>query len=336
MSPAGYALETAAQCLLCGASDASLLFKVNDYGYWSCRGCHLVRLSPRIARTDLGRFYAEINVRYETNPEPLEQQLKNPTFAYRAQRLERFIPGPVRSFLEVGCGDGNFLAVMRDRGWTVSGAEVSETGARHAEAVHRIEVHPISFDALTLPGRYDAIGLYHVFEHVYEPRAVLRALRPHLRDGGALHVQVPNIRSVDGRLGRAAWQLLATPQHVNFFEPAHLSRLLRDEGFEPLSIETYDPFHSPSCIATTARAALRRIVRRARPGRNPRGASGPEDAEEKSNGGSGAVSRKPPEARGWPYRAAAYALDEVFSRGLAVAQARFGWGNVVDVVARVS
>jgi len=329
MSPAGYALETAARCVLCGASDASLLFKVDDYGYWSCRTCHLVRLSPRIARTDLGRFYADIYGHYGTNPEPLEEQLKNPTFAYRAQRIERFVPGPVRTFFEVGCGDANFLAVMRSRGWNVSGAEVSEAGAHSARAVHGIDVRVISFDALELPGRYDAIGLYHVFEHLYDPRAVLRALRRHLREGGVLHLQVPNIRSVDGRLGRGAWHHLSTPQHVNFFEPTHLKRLLGDEGFEPLSMETYDPWHSPSSIAITTRTMLRGLVRKARPGSEPLGACGEEP--ERRNGSAPA---QPSRAQGWPRRAASYVFNRVLADGIAVTQARFGWGNVVDVAAR--
>jgi 2-polyprenyl-3-methyl-5-hydroxy-6-metoxy-1,4-benzoquinol methylase len=314
-----YVTEDARDCVLCGASSSTHLFHVGPYGYRRCDGCRLVRLSPRLAPQELGRYYSERYSDYGVSGEPLAEQLRNPTFAFRARRLERFTRK--RSLFELGCGDGNFLAVMRARGWDVAGAEVSEAGARSARATHGIDVRSVSFDAIDLPARYDAIGLYHVLEHLYDPRAVLRALRRHLVAGGVLHMQLPNIRSLDGRLGRDAWVGLMTPQHVTFLEPAHVRRLLRDEGYEVLSISTYDPWHSPGTVANT----IREVVRRRRGART--------DAPVQTSGAS-------PVATGGHGAAGARALAgrmfrKVAARGLALMQAGVGWGNVVDVVARV-
>ena len=63
------------------------------------------------------------------------------------------------------------------------------------------------------------------------PRAVLKGIRDALNPGGVLHLQLPNIRSLDGRLGRQSWWGLRCPQHVTFYEPRHLRQLLAEEGF---------------------------------------------------------------------------------------------------------
>ena len=109
----------------------------------------------------------------------------------------------------------------------------SPAARSHASAVraardrHGLELQVIGFDDFRIPGgSYDAIGAYHVLEHLYEPRAVLRGIRDALSPGGVLHLQLPNIGSIDGRIGRQSWWGLRCPQHVTFYEPRHLRRLL--------------------------------------------------------------------------------------------------------------
>ena len=54
-----YALETVPTCALCGEASSRLLFEVPPYGYRACTTCGLLRLSPRVAASDLERFYGE-------------------------------------------------------------------------------------------------------------------------------------------------------------------------------------------------------------------------------------------------------------------------------------
>ena len=253
-----FALETVPTCVLCGEPSSRLLFEVPPYGYRACTACGLVRLSPRVAASDLKRFYDEsYRDVYEGNHVPLDKQLANPTYDFRARRLTRHSKG--RRFLEVGCGDGNFLAVLRSHGWDVTGREVSETAAKVARERHGIDVEVISFgDAGSVPtGCWDAVGLYHVLEHMYEPRAALKQIHEALPVGGVLHVQVPNRRSLDGRLGGRLWFGIRCPQHVLFCEPRHLRQLLSEEGFGVVSVQTYDPWHSPGIVDVTVRSLLK-------------------------------------------------------------------------------
>ncbi len=284
----------------------------------ACRACGLVRLSPRVAPDQLASFYdALYREPYEHAQEALPQQLANPTFAYRAGRLTAFAPG--HRLFEIGCGDGNFLAVMQARGWEVAGSEVHRSAVRTARERHGIDVQVIGFDAFKIPGgRHDAVGAYHVLEHLYDPRAVLTGIRDALNPGGVLHLQLPNIRSIDGRLGRQSWWGLRCPQHVTFYEPRHLRQLLAEEGFRVLSIETYDPWHSPGAMELTMRAVARRAYRRtlgsgARPG----------SAATRDAPSVGVAPGQPRRLPGLP----------TVARLLAQAEARVGLGNVADVIA---
>jgi len=257
-----YALETVPTCVLCGEASSRLLFEIPPYGYRACAACGLLRLSPRVAASDLKRFYDETHRDvYKGNHVPLDKQLANPTYDFRARRLTRHSKG--RRFLDVGCGDGSFLAVLRSHGWDVTGREVSETAAKIARERHGIDVEVISFeDVGSVPtGCWDAVGLYHVLEHMYEPRAALKQIHEALPVGGVLHVQVPNRRSLDGRLGGRLWFGICCPHHVLFYEPRHLRQLLSEEGFGVVSVQTYDPVCSPRGVDATIRSLLKSALK---------------------------------------------------------------------------
>ena len=310
--------EPVPSCVLCGSARSKRLFRIPPFGYVACRQCGLVRLSPRVASRNLASFYDGLyREPYEHAQETLTQQLANPTFAYRATRLTTVAPG--RRLFEIGCGDGNFLAVMRARGWDVAGSEVEESAVRVARERHGLEVHSIGFDDFRIPGEsYDAVGAYHVLEHLYEPRAVLQGIRDVLSPGGVLHLQMPNIGSIDGRLGRQSWWGLRCPRHVTFYEPRHLRQLLAEEGFSVVSIETYDPWHSPGAMELTLRAMARRAYRRTV------GAIRSEGSAPAANASPVVpAAGRPRQLRGLP----------TVARLLAKAEAGVGLGNVADVIA---
>src|SRR5439155_3001922 len=96
--------------------------------------------------------------------------------------------------LDVGCGDGLFLAIAGRAGWSVEGIEFSPEGARRA--THRLG-RPIAVGDLArdtaLAGPFDVITLWHVLEHLPDPATALRAARARLRPGGLLVAAVPNL-----------------------------------------------------------------------------------------------------------------------------------------------
>ncbi len=219
-----------AVCQVCGAS-----------AFAPC-GFGLDYLSPAGERYELSSCGSCGFVRMGTPPSAPENELY-PDAYYRkmsgfSRALELLFLGERRAavegrktrgaVLDIGCGSGEFLRVMSDAGWTVSGVEPSHFGAGSApEGVHHGTLESAAFPAAS----FDAITMWQVLEHIPDPAAALSSARVLLKDDGFLLVSVPNISSLQARFGRDLWFSLDLPRHIWHFSPSTLLRLLEKSGF---------------------------------------------------------------------------------------------------------
>jgi SAM-dependent methyltransferase len=78
---------------------------------------------------------------------------------------------------------------------------------------------------------FDAITLWNVFEHLYDPAATLRELSRILKPGGLLAMAVPDVGSLDARLFGPAWAGYDVPRHLYTFSRETLDRMLAGARF---------------------------------------------------------------------------------------------------------
>jgi SAM-dependent methyltransferase len=140
---------------------------------------------------------------------------------------------PHQRLLEVGCSTGEFLLAVREE-FLVSGIEADPAAAVVATSRGVDCFCGAIAEARFPPDSFDVAVLYHVFEHFRDPRGELRQLRRLLRPGGVLVLETPDVETVWFRLLGARWRQVI-PDHLFFFSPATLGRLLREEGFRVLS-----------------------------------------------------------------------------------------------------
>jgi 2-polyprenyl-3-methyl-5-hydroxy-6-metoxy-1,4-benzoquinol methylase len=143
------------------------------------------------------------------------------------------------SLLDIGCGSGQFLAMMRDLGWEVEGVEPDPKSARIAQETRRLRVQAGAVEQADLPSQSkDVITMTHVIEHLPDPLAVLRRCYQILRPEGLLVVATPNVDSLLHRRFRRCWRGLEPPRHMLLFNPATLGRFAKEAGFEISTIRT--------------------------------------------------------------------------------------------------
>ena len=134
--------------------------------------------------------------------------------------------------LEIGCGIGDFLARLAQRGWECYGVELSEQAARTAADRSGATVYAGAFESLDLGSRtFDAIFAFHVIEHLLDPREVLLKARELLRPSGYLVLSVPNADCWQMNVFKSRWHNSEIPRHLWHFGPAPLVRLLLSSGF---------------------------------------------------------------------------------------------------------
>lgn len=164
--------------------------------------------------------------------------------AYLKGPVEKFLEGTPEgaSVLDLGCGNGSFLAGFRDRHWKLHGIDISTSGIRQARAAYPdIAFFPgdLTQDLAPLFGelRFDRIVSTEVVEHVYSPRAFMRNCYGLLKPGGTLVISTPYhgycknlVLALAGRMD-GHFGPLWDHGHIKFWSRRTLTSLLHEAGF---------------------------------------------------------------------------------------------------------
>jgi len=160
-----------------------------------------------------------------------------PLRRFAADASVRFLPAKPRGrLLDVGCGAGEWITVMRDFGWEVEGLDFDENAARVGRA-NGLKVHCGALEEQDFPSdSFDAVTLNHVIEHVPDPISTLTECARVLKKGGKLVLATPNNASLSHRVFKRDWRGLEPPRHLHIFSPSSMRRLLAMAGLKQIAI----------------------------------------------------------------------------------------------------
>lgn len=197
----------------------------------ACHSCDLLFASPAPAAGALAAAYQQAD--YDSGDEAAQA-------ARTYIALVRAI-GPrlahASSALDIGAGDGAFLAELLNAGFTdVAGVEPSEAPRLAAPEAIRPLIQPGTFAASAFEGRrFDLVTCFQTIEHVHDPRELCRDVYGLLKPGGAFLLVGHNRRSLSAHLlGRRS--PIFDIEHLQLFSPASLHLLLGGAGFTDVSV----------------------------------------------------------------------------------------------------
>ena len=228
-----------APCPICGGTDARPLFSrppdhdANGrvFTLLRCDSCSVERLDPLPTEDELDAAYGADYYARHSPDSGFAGGLRKMAWAAEIRKLIPYLK-PGSEVLEVGCGTGELLASIRRRyACAVTGVERS-TAAIEATRSKGIDVHEGSLeDAPFDDGRFDAILMRHVVEHVPSPRDLLEVAKRLLSPRGVLLITIPVTEGWDQRMFGDLWDGYQVPVHLYHFPPRSLERLLSDTGF---------------------------------------------------------------------------------------------------------
>jgi 2-polyprenyl-3-methyl-5-hydroxy-6-metoxy-1,4-benzoquinol methylase len=244
-------------CPLCGGRDNQEYVVARDrlhgipgtYRYVRC-GCGLVFQNPRVVTEDLPLLYPAA----EYAPHQVADDQASAAFGRRmgelplvgpfvretlsiisiGDRVAARLPTGAR-WLDVGCGNGSYLAQLRDRYRVhVSGVDFAPAAVAAARGLN-LDVHEGTIH--TMPdSSFDVISMWWMLEHISDPQGEIERVAELLKPGGTLLVSVPNIASVSARMFGPRWYHLDPPRHLTLWTPATLHRLLVAHRLERIRV----------------------------------------------------------------------------------------------------
>jgi len=199
-----------------------------------CETCGLGRFDPLPDAETIAGFYPDD---YYGEPDSAGSKFR-PWIEWlvrlvAARHLDFLCAGlpPGARVLDIGCGRGVILGPLADRGFEAHGVEVSEAATRGVDPRARIRIATSLAEADYPQESFDQVVIWHVLEHLADPRATLEECHRVLRPGGRLIVAVPNFSSWQARWAGPAWFHLDPPRHLYQFPLGALRRLIDDCGF---------------------------------------------------------------------------------------------------------
>jgi 2-polyprenyl-3-methyl-5-hydroxy-6-metoxy-1,4-benzoquinol methylase len=178
--------ELLRQCNVCDSAELEVIDA--ECNLVRCQSCGYIFDSPRPTLEELIAFYSR-PTQYDSWLTQLEA--RDRLWRRRLRRLESTRkPG---SLLDVGTGIGQFLFLARNLYTEVYGTEVSSTAIKIAREKFNLNLFQGTIEELDVPDRlFDNITLFHVLEHVPDPRSVLKTCHSLLSTQGVIVVGVPN------------------------------------------------------------------------------------------------------------------------------------------------
>jgi SAM-dependent methyltransferase len=208
------------RCRLCEANVAQWADR-GDIALFRCARCCFVSGEPRLQLTPENRYQ-----NYYHSASPPAPETRYSEWLATAER----VVGCGR-LLEVGAGTGGFVNVALSRGWKVDATEVSQTALR----VLRTTNATVSAGDVTSAGyadaQFDLVVSVEVVEHLPAPLSHLRELSRITRPGGLLLLTTPNFNGLSRHLLGIRWRVV-DPEHLGYFTPLTVSRLLREVGYQ--------------------------------------------------------------------------------------------------------
>lgn len=191
--------------------------------------------------------------------EPLAD-IEADSFWFRARNrlivsvLRRRFPG-LRSFLDVGCGAGAVLALLREElpGLRLVGTDLFAEALRIArERIPDAELLQLDARELPFESEFDVAGAFDVIEHIDEDELVLERMAYAVVPGGGVMLLVPQHPSLWSRYDRIA-------DHLRRYTRRELVRKVGRAG---LQVEFAGSFVSTLLPAMYAKRLYDRVRRR--------------------------------------------------------------------------
>lgn len=149
--------------------------------------------------------------------------------------LERLLENasPPGRALEIGCGHGAFVALLRELGFDAIGVDLSAWVVEFARKTFGVAVLQGTLETLDLEPGFTCVAAFDVLEHLVDPLETMRRCGRLLAPNGVVLLQTPCYRGED-----PDWPMFQKDEHIYLFTEASVRDLLKGAGFNDIRIRS--------------------------------------------------------------------------------------------------
>ena len=190
-----------------------------------------------LSRTATDSFYIDFEDAFRGTSEDITERLK-----IYLPYLDKFIGDKTAEVVDVGCGRGEWLALLGNQGIRATGIDlnVAMVDTCRAQGLHAQCMDAIQYLSLQPPGSVAVVTGFHIIEHLPFDTllalfdAALKALRP----DGMIIFETPNPEN----LLVGACNFYYDPTHLNPIVPTVAEFIARQRGFAKAEILRLHPY----------------------------------------------------------------------------------------------
>ncbi len=234
-------------CNICGSKEFDIVY--DQLTYWEykgsfrevqCQSCKLVFLNPRPKLQYISKYY-EIDNYFGRDISTKTAEIDDATIRWEAyspsykEVLRRFKKGKI---LDIGAGTGLYLSFFKEKGWDVSGIELTDDAVSYAKKQYGITLKKGDFFDFEFPkNSFDVVSLNGALEHMYHPVETLTKARSYLKKGGIVIISIPNVDGLGRYIFGRNWFPWQPPRHLYLFSPDTVTKAFKKAGYSSVTID---------------------------------------------------------------------------------------------------
>ncbi len=231
-------------CNLCGGSATEIIY--NNMTYWEypgkfrivrCRKCSLVFTSPRPVLSRMEKYYeSEMYFGRDVEKKDCIDDSEGREMHYGPMYEIILSKKKKGSIFDIGAGTGMLLSKFKDKGWRVSGVELTRGAVNYAKRKYKIKLYQGDFLEKKVNDTFDVIVLNGALEHLHQPFETLLKARKNLKNKGFVLISIPNSDSLGRKIFGKNWFAWQPPRHLHHFAPKTVSEMLNKAGYKNINI----------------------------------------------------------------------------------------------------
>ena len=217
-------------------SDSAKVSKRLKLEVFVCLSCNLIQNNPIPKESTFKIILEEAGKSYGSSPSHMQDQVNH--------LLDKKIISPDVSVLDVGCYEGSFLGLLpsyvKCTGIDVDDDAITRGNTRFTTKSNIVLIES-GFEDFQSEVSFDVILMYHVLEHLVNPKQVLINLSELANPNASLVVEVPILESgmtndING---------FFAPLHLTHFSASTLAKMLNESGWiveEEIYLSSYNGY----------------------------------------------------------------------------------------------